>query len=71
MSLDRTKPYSEIDPVNAPIAFMQNGETFDKNGESLEQPKAKVSAKNTVSSKIAPSVSIEEAPVDALAEDIA
>jgi len=69
MSLDRSKPYSEIDPINAPIAYMQDGEKYDKNGESLEEPKVKASTK--VSAKIAASAKAEDAPVEVLAEDIA
>lgn len=69
MSLDKSRPYSEIDPINAPIAYMQDGEKFDKNGESLEEPKVKASTK--VSAKIAASTKVEDAPVEVVTEDIA
>lgn len=71
MSLDRSRPYSEIDPINAPIAFMQDGEKFDKNGESLEEPKVKASTKAPVSAKIAASAKVEQPSVEESAEDIA
>lgn len=72
MSLDRSRPYSEIDPINAPIAYMQDGEKFDKNGESLEEPKVKAptSTKAPVSAKVAASAKVEEPSVE-IAEDIA
>lgn len=69
MSLDKSRPYSEIDPINAPIAYMQDGEKFDKNGESLEEPKVKASTK--ISAKIAASAKVEEPSVEESAEDIA
>lgn len=71
MSLDRSRPYSEIDPINSPIAFMQDGEKFDKNGESLEEPKVKASTKASVSAKIAASAKVEQPSVEESAEDIA
>jgi hypothetical protein len=70
MSLDRSRPYSEIDPINAPIAYMQDGEKFDKNGESLEEVKVKAPTKTSVSAKIAASAKVEEPSVET-AEDIA
>lgn len=70
MSLDRSRPYSEIDPINAPIAYMQDGEKFDKNGESLEEVKVKAPTKTPVSAKIAASAKVEEPSVET-AEDIA
>jgi hypothetical protein len=71
MSLDRSRPYSEIDPINAPIAYMQDGEKFDKNGESLEEPKVKAPNITKVSAKVAASAKVEDAPVEVVTEDIA